>query len=435
MPGAAGGMQDNGSAISQWAGTPGPIAWPAVVGGDGYWSRIEPVMEQNWYIEGNGGRVFMSTSGPYGGYQEITGLWRSARHSPFLPYEIYKNDCPTSGCTHLIVGSSAVSETVTGGMPWVKVSPDFPGLHQPAKLRGQPVYNSHYRHQSRAGSLRVWAGQGVMANWVDVSGGNAVLPNRTILDVTTDPLNPLVGYAAAGGFEENTPGKPGHVFQVTCTADCASFTWANKTGNLPNAPINSILANPALSSAGVRGQRLGIVLYGRHQRGSPGVAEIYAGLPHAFIFDMQIDRGFTTLSVWTRSRGAFAWPLPSGPVGGPTATPGPATPTGTATSTATVTPTNQPTSTSTSIPTSTVISTGSPSTTSIPTSTATACTILFTDVACRQHLLLVYPVPRLPGHNQRLHKRVRDRQPMLQAQRQCYQGTIVEDRVQCRRVR
>jgi hypothetical protein len=32
------------------------------------------------------------------------------------------------------------------------------------------------------------------------------------------------------------------------------------------------------------------------------------------IWDMQIDRGSTTLSVWTRSRGAYVWPLPSGPV-------------------------------------------------------------------------------------------------------------------------
>ena len=29
------------------------------------------------------------------------------------------------------------------------------------------------------------------------------------------------------------------------------------------------------------------------------------------IWDMQIDRGNTTLSVWTRSRGAYVWPLPS----------------------------------------------------------------------------------------------------------------------------
>ena len=32
------------------------------------------------------------------------------------------------------------------------------------------------------------------------------------------------------------------------------------------------------------------------------------------IWDMQYDRGFTTLSVWTRGRGAYVWPLPSGPI-------------------------------------------------------------------------------------------------------------------------
>ena len=35
-----------------------------------------------------------------------------------------------------------------------------------------------------------------------------------------------------------------HVFQVTCTADCGSFTWANKTGNLPDIPVDSIIVNP-----------------------------------------------------------------------------------------------------------------------------------------------------------------------------------------------
>ena len=31
------------------------------------------------------------------------------------------------------------------------------------------------------------------------------------------------------------------------------------------------------------------------------------------IWDMTIDRGFTTLAVWTRARGAWVWPLPSAP--------------------------------------------------------------------------------------------------------------------------
>jgi hypothetical protein len=37
---------------------------------------------------------------------------------------------------------------------------------------------------------------------------------------------------------------------------------------------------------------------------------------------MSVDRGSTTLALWTRSRGAYAWPLPTGPEGGPA---GPAT--------------------------------------------------------------------------------------------------------------
>ena len=32
------------------------------------------------------------------------------------------------------------------------------------------------------------------------------------------------------------------------------------------------------------------------------------------VWDMSIDRGATALAVFTRSRGAYAWPLPSGPV-------------------------------------------------------------------------------------------------------------------------
>jgi hypothetical protein len=46
------------------------------------------------------------------------------------------------------------------------------------------------------------------------------------------------------------------------------------------------------------------------------------GLPNVMIWDMSVDRGATTLALWTRSRGAYAWPLPTGPESGPA---GPAT--------------------------------------------------------------------------------------------------------------
>ena len=52
-------------------------------------------------------------------------------------------------------------------------------------------------------------GQAGAATAVNVTGANAVLPNRPIMDVATDPLDPLVGYAAVGGFTANTPATPG----------------------------------------------------------------------------------------------------------------------------------------------------------------------------------------------------------------------------------
>ena len=44
---------------------------------------------------------------------------------------------------------------------------------------------------------------------------------------------------------------------------------------------------------------------------SPTWQRFNNGLPNVMIWDMQIDRGSTTLSLWTRGRGAFVWPLPT----------------------------------------------------------------------------------------------------------------------------
>jgi hypothetical protein len=193
-------------------------------------------------------------------------------------------------------------------------------------------------------------GQGTAnsATWVNVTGGNSVLPNRPVLDVATDLFNPLVGYAALGGFDQNTPSTPGHVYRVTCTANCATFTWLNKSGNLPNVPIDSIIANPNFPQQVFAGSDWGLYFTDDINQASPTWFKFNVGMPNVMIWDMAIDRGSTTLALFTRGRGAYAWPLPTGPFGasptpgGPTATRTPSAPPATATSTA-----QAPTATST----------------------------------------------------------------------------------------
>jgi hypothetical protein len=154
------------------------------------------------------------------------------------------------------------------------------------------------------------------ATWVNVTSNNLVLPNRPILDVAFDPTTTTapIGYAGVGGFNANTPVTPGHVFRVVCTANCASFTWSNKTGNLPDVPVDSIIANPKFPQQVFAGTDWGLYFTNDITAVSPTWYRFDSGLPHSMIWDMQIDRGNTTLSVWTRSRGAYAWPLPSAPL-------------------------------------------------------------------------------------------------------------------------
>jgi len=121
-------------------------------------------------------------------------------------------------------------------------------------------------------------------------------------------------FAAVGGFNQNTPAQPGHVFQVTCTANCASFTWTNKSGNLPNIPVDSIIGNPLFPQQVFAGTDWGLYYTDDITQNPPTWFRFQAGLPNTMIWDMAIDRGNTALALFTRSRGAYAWVLPTGPV-------------------------------------------------------------------------------------------------------------------------
>ncbi len=397
-PGAMGGAQDNGTSAAQWfaPATPGPASWQWTLGGDGGFSRIEPMQENNWYQEYQFGRLYVSSGGPFGGTQYIEGGWFGPNDHPsfIFPYEIYKNDCPPTGCTHLIGGSQRVWETILGGIPrttWYTNSLDLTKNLGRRSAISQLNYSVALSTTAIVGTTDgnvqygFGLGQGTRgsATWVNVTGDNTLLPNRAVLDVATDPINPLIGYAALGGFDQNTPSSPGHMFRVTCTANCASFTWANKTGNLPDIPIDSVIANPRFPQQVFAGTNWGLYYTDDISVGSPVWYRFNAGLPSAMIYDMSIDRGFTTLSVWTRSRGAYAWPLPAGPLQ-PTPTVTGTPPTITSTPTGgpqTATPTI-PAATPTTAPSSTMLVTATITTTptGAATLTPTACPITFSDV-------------------------------------------------------
>ena len=324
--GAVGGAQDNGSSVVSWNGPVTATNWTPVLGGDGIYSRIEPVLEQRWYVEFQNGNLFVSQNGPTGSYSPVNGPWDGDTRSFLFPFEIYKHECPpATGCERLIAGSFRVWETIDGGLSrsdWYPNSPDLTkGVLADRSFINQLAYAFTDPTIAIAGTNdgNVWfgfgLGQGVdnSAAWVDVTDANAALPNRPVLDVVTDPVEPTIGYAVVGGFDDNTPATPGHVFRVECNSDCSAFTWENKSGNLPNIPVNSVMTNPNFADQVFAGSDWGLYYTNDITAASPEWMRFTAGLPPVMIWDMAVDRGATTLALFTRSRGAYAWPLPQGP--------------------------------------------------------------------------------------------------------------------------
>lgn len=295
------------------------------------------------FFEGNnsgglGRCIGTGCTSPGASYANVKGGWGSDTQSFVLPVNLFHggipngDDCP-DGCGHMLAGTTRVWETVNGAssgpLNWyVTNNPITANLTKQAlgnrsyinQVKYSPKFQSVAIVGTNDGNVQIGfnLGTGVQAqaNWVDVTDGNATLPNRAILGVALDPsvatADVPVAYASLGGFNDNTPSTPGHVYQVSCASNCSTSNWVDKSGNLPDIPADSVIVNPNYPQQVFVGTDWGLYFTNDITQASPTWYRFDSGLPHAMIWDMSIDRGSTALSVWTRSRGAYAFPLPTG---------------------------------------------------------------------------------------------------------------------------
>ncbi|MGB0132504.1 hypothetical protein [Dokdonella sp.] len=341
-PGASAGAQDNGSDYVRWSNAnPGAAQWTIDNPGDGIYTRIEPINELRWYYSSQNGSLVVTENGPGSQGEWANTGWGGDTLSFVMPFEIYRHGeldvagsgCTSAiGCTFLIAGTNRVWETVEGAVPAESWYPNSPNLTK--NTLGSRSFINQLAYATKNPGVAIVGtndgnvqfghalNQGVSdsASWVDLTDGNAVLPNRPVMDVTVDvgdaanPGTSAVGYAVLGGFDENTPSTPGHVYEVSCVDNCATFSWRNVSGNLPNIPTNTIAVNPKNPVQVFAGTDWGLYYTDDVRAADPVWYRFENGMPRVMIWDMAIDRGFTTLAVFTRGRGAWAWPLPDGPI-------------------------------------------------------------------------------------------------------------------------
>jgi hypothetical protein len=217
----------------------------------------------------------------------------------------------TSGCGHLLAGTTRVWETVSGAASSFSSSQWYV-TNNPitANLSKGTLGNRSYINQVKYSPKyqSVWLsleptmanvqigfnlGTGVQAQatWVNVTGGNAVLPNRPIMGIALDPSSSVpgtpIGYAAVGGFNNNSPSTPGHVFRVVCTmtsTPCDGSTWTDQTGNLPDIPVDSIIVNPNYPSQVFAGTDFGLYYTDDITANPPVWNRFTNGLPNVMIW-------------------------------------------------------------------------------------------------------------------------------------------------------
>jgi hypothetical protein len=304
---ALGGSQDNGTELFT-----GDLSWKRIFccdGGDNAISASQP--DKHWAVSFQSDfQIHIHRTKDAGGNfeQVVSGI--SNAYAPFLPrFEKHPSldDFFIAGTVNVWKCTNFFSATTPG---W---SSNGPALLLP---NGKPVEISAlafapsdslgrtYAFATEDGQFRVTSNDGL--DWSNPDPANAV-PNRYITDLAFDPTNSNVLYVTLSGFDEGTPGAPGHLFKTTNAFNTAGPPgWTNISPPV-NLPMNSIVIHPTVTSQLFVGSDLGV-----WQSNDGGQLWSHwgpeSGMPNVAVFEMKMNSSGVP-TAFTHGRGAFVLKL------------------------------------------------------------------------------------------------------------------------------
>jgi photosystem II stability/assembly factor-like uncharacterized protein len=300
---ALGGAQDNGT--SQWTGDP---AWHQVFYGDGSSSAIASSNpDTNWAVSARSGiwAIYRTTDG-------ANFSWASSDIDvTFAPFIARFAKCPSSDDV-LIAGTNDLWKTTnffSGATPaWSLNSRDelpafgpYFGIIGVTALAFAPSDTgcNIYAFARNAQEILLTTDGG--ATWTNLNTGGGV-PGRYVTGLAFDPTNANVLYVTLSGFDEGTPGQPGHVFKTTDALD-PSPTWSNVSPPV-DIPHNTILVDPSQPALLYVGTDIGVWV-----SSDAGATWTHMGpesdMPNVAVFDLQKSSATGRLVAFTLGRGAF----------------------------------------------------------------------------------------------------------------------------------
>jgi hypothetical protein len=205
----------------------------------------------------------------------------------------------------LYYGTNRVYRTVNGAGLWRPISGDLTdGKPNASYLLGTMTTiavapsNSAVIYAGTDDS-HVWATADTGKTWTEIS---QALPYRWVTRVAVDPKNADVAYVTFSGLKWDSP-QP-HVFR---TADRGK-TWQDISSNLPDAPVNVIVVDPAYSNFLYVGTDVGAYHSSNFGQSWSALGE---GLPMVSVYDIVIHPQLRRLVAGTHGRSMYALELSS----------------------------------------------------------------------------------------------------------------------------
>ncbi|MBK8549751.1 MAG: T9SS type A sorting domain-containing protein [Ignavibacteria bacterium] len=214
------------------------------------------------------------------------------------PYVMDKNDPLTLYC-----GTYKIHKTTNGMQSWTAISPDLANAHRQnlgtittvdvAKSNPNVIYCG-------TDDANVWVTSNGGTNWTKINSG---LPYRWVTRVAIHPDSANVCYVTLSGYKVDSTGS--HIFRTTNFG----ANWISIKGNLPDAPINDVIIDPANTNTLYIGTD--ITVMATNNLGASWYV-LGTGIPsNVPCHDLTFHQPTRTLVVWTHGRSAYKTIIPA----------------------------------------------------------------------------------------------------------------------------
>ena len=216
----------------------------------------------------------------------------------YMPYILSHHDYD-----RMYLGTHRVFKNTTGvNAYWTPISPDLTDgdiygakFHNISTVAESPLDENILYAGTSDGNI--WSSTDEGANWNNMSSG---LPKRYVTSIYPSHNDTLSAFICVSGFKYNDPYP--HVFRT----DNAGQSWVDISGDLPQMPINDVLAHPNNDSIVFVATDGGI--YGSINAGE-NWHRVGTNMPIYTVFDIEWHPDFNQIIAGTHARSMHIYDL------------------------------------------------------------------------------------------------------------------------------